>query len=381
MSNVSSSNGLGKYPKLRFKGFFEPWNATVLSDTFKKNSKKNTNGSITNVICNSAKNGLIPQREYFDKDIANADNTDGYYIIEKDDFVYNPRKSTEAPYGPVSIYKYAEQGIVSPLYLCFRALHPINAEFFDFYFKSTAWHRYIYLSGDSGARHDRVSIRDDIFFAMPINLPSNEEQYKISSLLTLIEKKIKAQAALVENLKKYKRGLLSTIFSKVTTFVHLKDICEYASSAKTMSQIDNTPKGAYPVYDAGGVAAFVDFYDMDTNYIAIIKDGSGVGRLQFCQAKSSFIGTLGGLIPKNCSAFYLYTALQTIDFKEYVTGMAIPHIYYKDYKEAMLPYPCEEERAKIEIVFQYLDDKIAKAELLLTKLNELKKSFLQQLFI
>ena len=70
MSNVSSSNGLGKYPKLRFKGFFEPWNATVLSDTFKKNSKKNTNGSITNVICNSAKNGLIPQREYFDKDIA-----------------------------------------------------------------------------------------------------------------------------------------------------------------------------------------------------------------------------------------------------------------------------------------------------------------------
>ena len=216
---------------------------------------------------------------------------------------------------------------------------------------------------------------------MPINLPSNEEQYKISSLLTLIEKKIKAQAALVENLKKYKRGLLSTIFSKVTTFVHLKDICEYASSAKTMSQIDNTPKGAYPVYDAGGVAAFVDFYDMDTNYIAIIKDGSGVGRLQFCQAKSSFIGTLGGLIPKNCSAFYLYTALQTIDFKEYVTGMAIPHIYYKDYKDAMLPYPCEEERVKIEIVFRYLDDKIAKAELLLTKLNELKKSFLQQLFI
>ena len=133
MSNVSSSNGLEKYPKLRFKGFSEPWIPTVLSDTFKKNSKKNTDGTITNVICNSAKNGLIPQREYFDKDIANADNTDGYYIIEKDDFVYNPRKSAEAPYGPVSIYKYAEKGIVSPLYLCFRALHPINAEFFDFF--------------------------------------------------------------------------------------------------------------------------------------------------------------------------------------------------------------------------------------------------------
>lgn len=166
------------------------------------------------MICNSAKNGLIPQREYFDKDIANADNTDGYYIIEKDDFVYNPRKSAEAPYGPVSIYKYAEKGIVSPLYLCFRALHPINAEFFDFYFKSSAWHRYVYLAGDSGARHDRVSIRDDVFFAMPINLPSKAEQRKISSLLSSIEKRIKAQFALVENLKKYKRGLVSSILSE-----------------------------------------------------------------------------------------------------------------------------------------------------------------------
>ena len=212
MSNVSSSNGLEKYPKLRFKGFSEPWISTVLSDTFKKNSKKNTDGAITNVICNSAKNGLIPQREYFDKDIANADNTDGYYIIEKDDFVYNPRKSAEAPYGPVSIYKYAEKGIVSPLYLCFRALHPINADFFDFYFKSSAWHRYVYLAGDSGARHDRVSIRDDVFFAMPINLPSEAEQRKISSLLSSIEKRIKAQAALVENLKKYKRGVIYELF-------------------------------------------------------------------------------------------------------------------------------------------------------------------------
>ena len=148
-----------------------------------------------------------------------------------------------------------------------------------------------------------------------------------------------------------------------------------------MSHIDNTPKGEYPVYDAGGVAAFVDFYDIETDYIAIIKDGSGVGRLQYCQAKSSFIGTLGGLIPKNCSAFYLYTALQTIDFKEYVMGMAIPHIYYKDYKNAMLPYPCEEERTKIQAVFQNLDSKITNAEMLLEQFNQMKKSLLQQLFI
>ena len=226
-----------------------------------------------------------------------------------------------------------------------------------------------------------VHVRAEELGKVIINYPTKAEQEKIITMLALLEQRLVLQKRIIETLKKYKRGLLSTIFSKVTTFVHLKDICEYASSAKTMSQIDNTPKGAYPVYDAGGVAAFVDFYDMDTNYIAIIKDGSGVGRLQFCQAESSFIGTLGGLIPKNCSAFYLYTALQTIDFKEYVTGMAIPHIYYKDYKYAMLPYPCEKDRAKIQVIFQNLDCKITNAEMLLEKFNEMKKSLLQQLFI
>ena len=66
MANVSSSNGLEKYPKLRFKGFSEPWTQVLLSDIFKKSTKKNSDGSITNVICNSAKNGLIPQKEYFE---------------------------------------------------------------------------------------------------------------------------------------------------------------------------------------------------------------------------------------------------------------------------------------------------------------------------
>ena len=183
MANVSSSNGLEKYPKLRFPGFTEPWQSTSLSSVFAKNTRKNTDGRITNVICNSAKQGLIPQREYFDKDIANSENTSGYYIIEENDFVYNPRKSADAPYGPIRSYKYAEAGIVSPLYLCFRAKKEINPAFFEWYFRSSSWHRYVYMSGDSGARHDRVSIKDDTFFAMPINIPADQEQERISVLL------------------------------------------------------------------------------------------------------------------------------------------------------------------------------------------------------
>mgnify|MGYP002534102707 FL=1 len=214
MANVSSSNGLEKRPKLRFPGFDEPWKETTLSTLFSKSTQKNADGHITNVICNSAKLGLIPQREYFDKDIANSDNTSGYYIIRQNDFVYNPRKSSDAPYGPISSYKYAEDGIVSPLYLCFHAKGEINPLYYEWYFRSSAWHRYIYMSGDSGARHDRVSIKDDTFFAMPINLPSEQEQSKIASFLQSLDERIAAQEKLVASLKKYKRGVFEAVFSQ-----------------------------------------------------------------------------------------------------------------------------------------------------------------------
>ena len=218
MANVSSSNGLEKRPKLRFPGFDEPWKETNLSTLFSKSTQKNADGHITNVICNSAKLGLIPQREYFDKDIANSDNTSGYYIIRQNDFVYNPRKSSDAPYGPISSYKYAEDGIVSPLYLCFHAKGEINPLYYEWYFRSSAWHRYIYMSGDSGARHDRVSIKDDTFFAMPINLPSEQEQSKIASFLQSLDERIAAQEKLAASLKKYKRGLLSQLIAQKKAF-------------------------------------------------------------------------------------------------------------------------------------------------------------------
>ena len=214
MANVSSSNGLEKRPKLRFPGFDEPWNESKLSACFAKNIKKNTDGRISNVICNSAKMGLIPQRDYFDKDIANSDNTSGYYIIEHNDFVYNPRKSSDAPYGPISRYACPDAGIVSPLYLCFRAKGDVDTNFFEWYFRSFAWHRYIYMTGDSGARHDRVSIKDDDFFSMPIRFPSSIEQKKIASFLSAIERRISFQQLLVDNLKKYKRGLSDELFGE-----------------------------------------------------------------------------------------------------------------------------------------------------------------------
>ena len=107
---------------------------------------------------------------------------------------------------------------MSPLYLCFRAKQEINPLYFEWYFRSSAWHRYIYMSGDSGARHDRVSIKDDTFFAMPINIPSAKEQDRIALFLNAIEQKIDKQRSLVDALKKYKRGLLSQLIAQKKSF-------------------------------------------------------------------------------------------------------------------------------------------------------------------
>ncbi len=201
--------------------------------------EKNENGLVDNVICNSAKNGLMPQRDFFDKDIANIENTNGYYIIQENDFVYNPRKSNEAPYGPISMYKYKDKGIVSPLYLCFRATKEIHPRYFEMYFKSSVWHKYIYFAGDSGARYDRVSIKDDVFFEMPINIPSLPEQQKIADFLSLIDQRIKKQRQLVESLKKYKRGYFQRIISSLeTSSFELKNIVdEYNAKSKIQNEL------------------------------------------------------------------------------------------------------------------------------------------------
>lgn len=170
-------------------------------------------GSNSNVITNSAEHGLIPQRDFFDKDIAVEGNTNNYYIIKKGDFVYNPRKSSTAPYGPFNCYRLNDEGIVSPLYTCLTPLYEEYTEYLLWYFKSPAWYSYIYHNGaQGGARHDRVGMTNDLMDGIPVNLPSIQEQEKISTFLSTLDSRINIQRKLVNTLKSYKRGLLFAVF-------------------------------------------------------------------------------------------------------------------------------------------------------------------------
>lgn len=401
MANVSSSNGLEKRPKLRFPGFDEPWKAALLSDYFAKNIKKNADGAITNVICNSAKQGLIPQRDYFDKDIANSDNTDGYYIIETNDFVYNPRKSTDAPYGPISSYKYPEAGIVSPLYLCFRAKQEINPLYFEWYFRSSAWHRYIYMSGDSGARHDRVSIKDDTFFAMPINIPSAKEQDRIALFLNAIEQKIDKQRSLVDALKKYKRGLLSAIFERRIRFKDddgskfpeweqkkLISCCNGFDNLRQPITANLRRKGKYPYYGANGIQDYVDDYIFDGEYILLAEDGGHFDEF----ASKPIAQFISGRVWVNNHAHiiqakqgynnkYIFYCLEHKDIRKYINGSSRAKLNQEDMWDIPIPVPCLYEQEKIADFITAIDCSINDNVRQLETLQDLKTSLLQQLFI
>ena len=176
-------------PVIRFKGFTDAWEQRKCNELFYFVKTKNTDASNKNVITNSAEFGLIPQRDFFDKDIANEGNTDNYTIINNGDFVYNPRKSTVAPFGPFNCYKLDEPGIVSPLYTC---LTPYNKEYIDYlkwYFKTDKWHYYIQANGaQGGARHDRVGMTNELMCNIPITIPlSIDEMDNISSFMESLD--------------------------------------------------------------------------------------------------------------------------------------------------------------------------------------------------
>ena len=209
----ADKEGQRKAPILRFKGFTDDWEQRQLGDISEKRIEKNNSLSIDNILSNSAIYGIVKQTQYFDKTIAN--NIQNYYVVHTNDFIYNPRISNNAPFGPISRNKLAESGVMSPLYLVFYFSKKSLSDFFEIYFKSSKWHNFMYMHGNSGARSDRFAIKDDEFFKMRVKIPHNKSEidkiYRLNillnNLITLYDRKLK----LLSQIKKY---FLDNLFAK-----------------------------------------------------------------------------------------------------------------------------------------------------------------------
>ena len=198
-------------PEIRFKGFTDAWEQRKLSEIAGKVTEKNTGLQYVETLTNSAEFGIISQRDFFDHDISKLGSLDGYYIVRNEDFVYNPRISTSAPVGPINRNKLGRTGVMSPLYTVFRP-HDIDTTYLEHFFKCGYWYSFMNFNGDSGARSDRFSIKDDVFFQMPIPVPHIEEQRKIGLFLTQLDHLITLHQRELEKLQNIKKSMLEKMF-------------------------------------------------------------------------------------------------------------------------------------------------------------------------
>ena len=200
-----------KVPEIRFGSFTDDWEQRKLNEIADKVSEKNKNNEFSEPFTNSAEQGIISQKDYFDREIVNNENLNGYYIVRNDDFIYNPRISATAPVGPINRNRLGRNGVMSPLYTVFRT-HDIDNLYLEFYFKSTKWHRFMKLNGDSGARFDRFTISSTQFMEMPIPYPTLEEQQKIGEYFESLDTLITLHQHKCEELQNIKKFMLQNMF-------------------------------------------------------------------------------------------------------------------------------------------------------------------------
>ena len=201
-------------PEIRFEGFTDPWEQRKLGEFSKKRTIKNADGTLSETFTNSAEQGVISQLDYFDHDITNDANISGYYVVQPDDFVYNPRISATAPCGPINRNRLNRAGVMSPLYTVFSVDASVDKTYLEHYFKTSRWHDFMFLEGNSGARSDRFSISDATFFEMPIWCPEISEQKAIAKQLETADRLITLHQRKYDKLCMVKKSMLGKMFPK-----------------------------------------------------------------------------------------------------------------------------------------------------------------------
>ena len=163
-------------------------------------------------------------------------------------------------------------------------------------------------------------------------------------------------------------------------YVTLEEVCEKKTS--NISQKDlNENQGNYPIYGASGLIKNVNFYTQEKEYIAIVKDGAGVGRTMLLPSKSSVIGTIQYIIPNNLlNIKYLYYAIVSMELSKYSSGATIPHIYFKDYKKEKIALISKSEQNKVVNILDIIIDIINKKKNQMELLEELVKSRFIEMF-
>lgn len=385
------------------------WEQIKLKDIAVKRNKKNKDSSISTVFSNSALNGIVEQKDFFAKKIANKDNLSSYFIVEKDDFVYNPRISSMAPCGPIHRNNTNKTGIVSPLYTVFR-MDPkkCSLDYFEQYFKSSCWHKYMYSIANYGARSDRMNITDSDFFNMEIDAPQLIEQEKISSILTIWDKAIELKEKLIEQKKKQKKGLMQKLltgevrlpgFEGKWRSLRILNFCNtYSGGTPSRTRKEFYENGTIPWIKSGELNSrkvtqteeyitekalansTAKLVNPETILLALY--GATAGVVAMSKIRASINQAILAIVPNdNCDNNFLFYYLENhMDkvTKKYTQG-GQPNLNADIVKKMVVKLPSIEEQKAIANILSNIDNNIELLEKELNWLKQQKKGLMQLL--
>lgn len=386
-------------PQIRFEGFTDAWEQRKLAEIAGKVTEKNAGLQYVETLTNSAEFGIISQRDFFDHDISKLGSLDGYYIVRNEDFVYNPRISTSAPVGPINRNKLGRTGVMSPLYTVFRP-HDIDTTYLEHFFKCGYWYSFMNFNGDSGARSDRFSIKDDVFFQMPIPVPHIEEQRKIGLFLTRLDCLITLHQQKYDKLQILKNAMLKKMFPKNGSSVpeirfngftdawaqrKAKEIC-FISTGKSNTQ-DRVVDGKYPFYVRSPIIEHSNRYLFDEEAVLTVGDGVGTGKVfHYVNGKYDLhqrVYRMYGFSESITAKYFFYYFSN--HFYDRVMAMtaktSVDSVRYEMIADMDIAMPTVPEQKLISNYFTVLDNLITLHQQKSDTLKRFKKAMLDKMFV
>ena len=299
------------------------------------------------------------------------------FSVEKGDILFQRSSETLEDVGRANVYMDNRTAVYGGFVIRGRKIGDYNPLFFK-YLLSTPLARKRTCRMGAGAQH--FNIGQDGLSKISLCFPLMEEQNKIARLLSLIDERIVTQNKIIDKLQSLIKGIAQNVARNNKPNIRLSECLECSSS--TLQESDVCKNGTYPVYGANGIVGYLDNYNTEKEAVYIIKDGSGVGTVSYVTGKCSATGTLNTLQAKEgYSLQYLYYMLKVFNFEPYKTGMAIPHIYFKDYGKAKIFCPSYTEQLKYARLLSAIDNKLSAEQSILTDLSLQKQYLLRQMFI
>ena len=378
----NNDNKVLNVPHLRFPEFTEEWEEHALAEylDFKNglnpDVKRIGRGlpfiSVMDILADGTINydSIRGKVEATEREIEN-------FSVEKGDILFQRSSETLEDVGRANVYMDNRTAVYGGFVIRGRKIGDYNPLFFK-YLLSTPLARKRTCRMGAGAQH--FNIGQDGLSKISLCFPLMEEQNKIARLLSLIDERIATQNKIIDKLQSLIKGIAQNVARNNKPNIRLSECLEWSSS--TLQESDVCKNGTYPVYGANGIVGYLDNYNTEKEAVYIIKDGSGVGTVSYVTGKCSATGTLNTLQAKEgYSLQYLYYMLKVFNFEPYKTGMAIPHIYFKDYGKAKIFCPSYTEQLKYVELLSAIDNKLSAEQSILTNLSLQKQYLLRQMFI